>query len=600
MIREALKAFFLFLGLLLAYNEAAAISGKDYFSRFMAYSNWNNQLPSPPTPEFISFISENSPLANKLRDKWLYLLASQKNWEMLNKYYQPTNDYNLQCFYYRANYYIGKQDFALAAAESLWLKGENLPVACDVLFKLLVTSDHFNEQLISRRIALALDKQNLSLAREMLRIYKKPRIKDDNLLAKIARKPELINQIGAGELHGDFYLYGLKRLVVSNMEMAVRYWKQNKSRKLLTHAQQQSFLAYLALYKAMRNQDDTELWFGKVQPAWYNDALVDWQIRYAIKRNKWQQVERLINLSNEKDSPCWQYWLARSYEAREDNESAQALYKIVAKNRNYYGFMASLRLHSKPHFENEHVNNSFNRLKIYQPIINNIKSLYNSNQPAQASRLLNDFALELPKEDKPALISWLSEKLQWHGKSVYLSNHPDLINQLALRFPLAYVKTISTYSKNYHIPKEFIYAIIRQESAFRDDVVSPAGARGLMQVMPATANLVAKQEKIVYRDKAQLFLSQKNIHIGVAYLRQLGKRFNQHPLLIAAAYNAGPRQVVHWQKDQNVMEVDMWIETLPWRETRNYLKNIIAFYTVYQYRLNQKPDLGAFMKPIQG
>ncbi len=90
---------------------------------------------------------------------------------------------------------------------------------------------------------------------------------------------------------------------------------------------------------------------------------------------------------------------------------------------------------------------------------------------------------------------WISNHLQWHGKSVSLSNHPDLLNQLSLRFPLAYLESVQSYAKIYHIPKELIYAIIRLESAFRHDALSPAGALGLMQLMPNTAKQIAKMKK---------------------------------------------------------------------------------------------------------
>ena len=224
--------------------------------------------------------------------------------------------------------------------------------------------------------------------------------------------------------------------------------------------------------------------------------------------------------------------------------------------------------------------------------------MYLSHQTVQASRLLNDFVSELPKDEKSALAFWIADHLHWHGKSIYLSNNDELNNQLSLRFPLAHRKTIKEYAENYHIPQEFIYAIIRQESSFQEDVVSSAGANGLMQVMPATAHLVARHEKIPYTDKNQLLTSQKNIHIGTAYLQQLAKQFHQHPVLMAAAYNAGPRQANYWLKNHEPKEIDIWIETLPWRETRNYLKNIIAFYAVYQYRMQEKLNLNNVMRPF--
>jgi soluble lytic murein transglycosylase len=212
--------------------------------------------------------------------------------------------------------------------------------------------------------------------------------------------------------------------------------------------------------------------------------------------------------------------------------------------------------------------------------------------------MLNDFISELPKDEASALVYWVDSDLRWHGKSVYLSNNETLNNQLALRFPLAYQETVKRYASQYSIAPEFVYAIIRQESGFREDAVSTAGARGLMQVMPYTARVVSKADKIPYSDQNQLFLFQKNINIGVAYLQQLAKRFSNHPVLVAAAYNAGPKQVVYWLKTHPPKEIDLWIETLPWQETRNYLKNVMAFYVVYQYRLNQKPNLSAFLTPL--
>lgn len=100
---------------------------------------------------------------------------------------------------------------------------------------------------------------------------------------------------------------------------------------MLSKAQQQSFLAHVALYKAMRNHEDALQWFTKVKPQYYNDVLLDWQIRFALKRKNWAQVTALINDSKHKDEPCWQYWLARSLEAQGKKAEAQVLYEALAK-----------------------------------------------------------------------------------------------------------------------------------------------------------------------------------------------------------------------------------------------------------------------------
>ncbi|WP_045097595.1 transglycosylase SLT domain-containing protein [Legionella fallonii] len=575
-----------------------ALSGQAYMDRFNTYYAWYQNIPITPSPAFLDFVKENAPLSNKLREKWLYELARIKDWNSYNTYYQPSKDINLVCYKYLAEFNLGQQKEALKNAIPLWLNGSSQPKPCNTLFELLLKSDDFDQNLITQRISLALDKRNVPLALYLLKQYKTPHQQQIQTLISIQQNPTNINKLDAAELNSYFYLYGLKRMVSINMDKALLIWQEAKTKKLLSDAQQQDFLAHLALYKAMRNHDDSLEWFAKVKPQFYNDVLLDWQIRFALKNHDWPHVAELINDSKNKETPCWQYWLARSLEEQGKKGQAIAIYESLAKSRQYYGFLASIRLKKTPSFENEKPVTNFESLRPYQPFINQVKTLYNTKQSVQASRLLNDFISELPKDEASALVYWVDSDLQWHGKSVYLSNNETLNNQLALRFPLAYKDTVKMYAKKYSIAPEFVYAIIRQESGFREDVVSTAGARGLMQVMPYTARVVSKADKIPYNDQQQLFLSQKNINIGVAYLQQLTKRFSNHPVLVAAAYNAGPKQVVYWLRTHPPKEIDLWIETLPWQETRNYLKNIMAFYVVYQYRLNQRPNLSHFLAPL--
>lgn len=572
-----------------------ALSGQAYMDRFNTFSAWYQQLPIVPSAAFLEFVKENKPLANKLRDKWLYELARIKDWKQYVAYYQPTNDINLVCYNQIARYNLGQEEAVLKDSASIWLIGESRPQACNTLFDILLKNDKFDQNLITQRITLALDRRNISLARYLLKHYKIPRQKEADVLLTIHQQPTSIAKLEPGEFNSNLYLYGLKRLVSTKMEQAIKLWELPKAKKIMSEEHQQAFLAHVALYKAMRNSEDTQVWFNKIKPQYYNELLVDWQIRYALKQQDWQRVAKLINNAKNKDQACWQYWLARALEAQGKTAQAQAIYEPLAKGRHYYGFLASMRLKQKPNFDNEKVTTNLNTLRPYQPIIEQIQALHATKQDAQASRLLNDFISELPKEDASALLYWVDSALQWHGKSVYLSNSEKLNNQLLLRFPLAYHNAVKAYAKQYAVPPEFVYAIIRQESGFREDVVSVVGARGLMQIMPRTASLVSKADKIPYSNQAQLFLSQKNINIGTAYLKQLAKRFSNHPVLVAAAYNAGPSQVVYWLRNHPPKEIDLWIETLPWQETRNYLKNVMAFSIVYQYRLNQKPNLKPFL-----
>lgn len=575
-----------------------ALSGQAYMDRFENYRQWSQHLPLSPTPAFLEFIQDTTPLAQKLRERWLYELARTKDWNNYLTYYKPSEDLNLVCYYHMARYNLGKQKEVLQESIPLWLSANASPPVCNHLFDLLLKDDAFDERLITKRIALALEKRNIQLASSLLRQYKQPQLHEVDLLNRIHRDPTQIKTLSKSQLHEEFYLYGLKRLASINMEKGIKVWKEFKTKFLLNESQKQAFLTHVAIYKAMRNDEDALLWFSKIKPKYYTDALIDWEIRLALKKKDWKSVTALINQSPTKNAPNWQYWLARSLEAQDQTTQAQVIYESLAKQRQYYGFLASIRLNRLPSLENEPPNANFETLKPYQSIVQQIASFYQAKQSHEASRLLNDFISELPKEEASALVYWVDNKLQWHGKSVYLSSNEVLNNQLALRFPLAYKSHVNHYAKRYTLPPEFVYAIIRQESSFREDATSTAGARGLMQVMPRTAALVSRMDKIPYKHQNQLFDWEKNINIGSAYLKQLGKRFGNHPVLIAAAYNAGPKQVVYWLRSHPPKEIDVWIETLPWQETRNYLKNVLAFYVVYQYRLNQKSDLSRFLEPL--
>lgn len=593
----ALRLFFYSLCLLLGASTFAD-AGQAYFDKFMAYTQWNQHIPTSPDPQFDDFIKNPSPLTQKLRERWLYQLARNKDWAMFNQYYHGSTDANLQCYEQMALYYQGKQQQAIESSAKLWLHGDSQPKACDELFNLLIKNNDLDDTLILKRVALALNQNNVSLARYLLKRSTPARLNDADRLTAINQNPTRILELDPSTLHGEFYLYGLKLMIPRNMNQAILFWKNPKSKLLMNEAQQQAFLAHIALYKATRNQPDAPLWFAQVKPAFYTDTLLEWEIRVALTHKQWHQVLNLIHYSKDKNEPCWQYWKARALSALGNQEKADDIYQNLAQKRNYYGFLASIKLKKKFHFENEQDASDSQLLKPYKPITDDVKNLYTNHHVLTASRLLNDFVIELPKNEKIALAHWIANDLHWYGKSVYLSNNSELNNQLSLRFPLLYQQSIRNSATNYQVPSEFIYAVIRQESQFHDDIVSPAGANGLMQIMPRTAKVVAQLAKISYSNPKQLFLSHININIGAAYLQLLAKQFGKHPVLMAAAYNAGPRQVNYWIKNHPPKDIDLWIETLPWRETRNYLKNIIAFYAVYQYRMQEKPNLDAFMQPF--
>ncbi|MDX2346629.1 MAG: transglycosylase SLT domain-containing protein [Legionella sp.] len=563
----------------------------------MDYLAWSKQLPTTPSPAFLEFIDDDTPLSRKLREKWLYALAKDNNWTTYSEYYQDSKSVSLQCYAEFAHYQQHQVDSN--AAKKIWLTGDNLPPACDKLFSVLIDRNIITNDLILERIQLALENRNITLAKYLVAHAKLPEPYEKRTLELIQKQPTRIASLTKSHLHSHYYLYGLKRLVSSNPKRAIAIFETTKTKNILNTDQKQAFLSHLALYKALRNKPDAYQWFHQVNPDAYDEKLLDWQIRFALRSHEWARVKALIALSSKKEESAWQYWLARAEVALGNQAAGDKIYQAIAEKRHYYGFLASTRLKQPLAFEAEPASHVNEILEEYQPITETIQTLYTSHHRLDASRMANDFASELPKSKKSAFIGWLAKNLHWTGKAVYLSGDDDALNnQLTLRFPLAHQKNIQKYAKKYDIPEALIYAVIRQESAFRQDVISPVGAHGLMQIMPKTAQHIARKKHIPYKNTKALFIPDKNIELGTAYLNHLATRFQYNPLLMVAAYNAGPHQVNRWIKTHplETEEIDIWIETLPWGETRNYLKSVMAFYAVYQYRLNHpNANLTAFM-----
>jgi soluble lytic murein transglycosylase len=566
----------------------------------MTYWRWAQALPTYPDPEFIAFIEPNTPLTQKLRAKWLYQLAKSNDWVDFDHYYRETGDRDLRCYAQLALFHTNQPQAALTGAFRLWSDITTNSPACDALFTELLNHHAFNQAQIDQRVRLALQHNKLALALTLLRRSGAKRAYDLKLLIQVSKKPKSITLLHPGGLNSDIALYGLKLMVSRRNKAVVDLWHEMLNKNMLNIDQQQQFLAYQALYQAMRNQADAPQWLQQVKPEYTSDSLRDWEIRYALAHQQWKNVIQLTSLPQRQIEQSWQYWRARALDQLGRHQDAIQIYQNLALNRSYYGFLASMRIRQTPHFQEETIPLSGALLEPYKPIMTLLADLYTTQkQTLAATHLLNDFTLELSKPEKAALVYWIAEHLQWYSKAAHMSTQDETIyNQLSLRFPLAYSAFIKQFASEYQIEPALIFATIRQESIFSETIRSPAGACGLMQLLPQTAALIAKQEHIPFSRSEDLFSSEKNIHIGVAYLQQLKRQFKAHPLLMMAAYNAGPKQVNYWIKHLPRNDIDIWIETLPWQETRNYLKNIISFYVVYQHRMQQSPDLDVFLKPI--
>jgi soluble lytic murein transglycosylase len=152
--------------------------------------------------------------------------------------------------------------------------------------------------------------------------------------------------------------------------------------------------------------------------------------------------------------------------------------------------------------------------------------------------------------------------------------------ETAWLYPKAYPSIVGTAASQHRVSPALAWAIMRRESAFQPQVMSNADARGLMQVIPPTANAIAESRGLPAPAPGDLFNPGLNVDFGVYYLSQLSARFG-HPALVAAAYNAGPAAVAKWLEARKDLPLDRFIEEIPYKETRGYVKQVLADLYLY-------------------
>jgi soluble lytic murein transglycosylase len=297
----------------------------------------------------------------------------------------------------------------------------------------------------------------------------------------------------------------------------------------------------------------------------------------------------------------WRYWKARALISQGKAGAGEEILKVLSDDRSYYGFLAAQRLGDQPKLQHERLDAETNLMQrlLQDPALQRARELHHLGRCLAARREWN-LAMRQRSDDELRAAARLAEQWDWPSQVILTLAKLRQWNDLELRFPLAHQHKITALAQDAGIDKAWIYAIMRQESAFMQDAKSPVGARGLMQLMPKTAESVAKELQLAISDPDELYQPELNLKLGTRYLNKIFRRLQENPVLATAAYNAGPRRVVNWLPKQ-AQAADIWIETVPFRETREYLKHVLAYTVIYNYRLGEDPSRpqSVWLRPIK-
>jgi soluble lytic murein transglycosylase len=571
---------------------------------YLRYLDLKEHLETEKAETLQAFLLQyqDSPFVRPLREAWLRQLAKKRDWETFLKAYTPQKDTVLQCYHLQARLKTqGDLKGFLEQAKALWAVGKSQPKACDPVFKYLYDNEIITNQLRWKRIRLAMRKGRLRLARYLARSLSKA---DQILLERwqsMHKKParELKRfKHPDNPIAREIVLHGLKRLARSDAKAAYEHWKKYQKDYAFTTEATTAISRYIALMAATENLSEANAWLEEVDKKGLDKQINQAKLQLALAKQDWQAVKELIQslpIAKQAQSK-WQYWQARAFEQSGQTKGAAKLFRQLSKQRSYYryyAFLAADRI-NKPY--------SFHAQPLTITQEQKTQLLENNAALIRARELyfigLTNFARKewqavlptlSPEELKTAAA--LAHEWGWHDRAIHTSARAKHFHDLKISFPLPFYDAILTNAQAQKLEYAYVYAIMLQESLFQTDARSYSGALGLMQLMPATAEEVARKQRIKLKNDQDLLVPDINILLGTSYLRKMLDRFNGNMLLATAAYNMGPSRPKRWMKKYRCLPADVWVELIPNNQTRHYVQSVMSYTPIFDSQLVGHQDV---------
>ena len=561
---------------------------------YIQYWQISSQLKTASPSNIRYFIDRNSdsPLSNKLRSDWLRQLGQQQDWPTyLDEYPLAVNpDLTLQCYAIQGRMAQG-QPLSFKDGVALWFTGKDMPSSCDSVFNSLIAAKYISQDDIWQRIRLLLENNSTATAEAITAYLTEPNQLDPKQLAKATAAPEAFLNSSQLDLHQhgqrELALYAISRLARSNATLAAQHWGEIKTAFL--NSDQRYGWGQIAFYAARQHLPAAGHWFDLAGNTELNGEQQAWRIRAALLAGNWAQVQSsILNMpANTRSEPAWQYWLARAYKAQGKAYQANTLLAPLSREYDFYGLLAEEELGTAA--GNPTINFTVASDEVAAigriPAIQRALLLYQLDYRTEANNEWN-WAIRNFDDRRLLAAAELARQQNWLDRAINTATKTQQLHNFDLRFLAPYRDTARLYAKQYSLDEAWVYGLMRQESRFVSQAKSGVGAAGIMQIMPATARWIANKLGIQHFQTEHLHQLETNMQFGMYYLKTIQQSLDNSDVLATAAYNAGPGRARRWRTDKAV-EGAIYAETIPFSETRDYVKKVIANAVFYARRFNQ-------------
>lgn len=572
---------------------------KDYpLYPYLVRQRLYRELNITQRPQIETFLATyaGQPASYGLRASWLRYLAETNHQSAFLANYREGMGATITCQYLQYKLKeAGNPKYWLNKVKPIWLSGQSQPNECDPIFRQWEAAGMLSDTLIIGRIRKAAISGNPRLVPYLQKkLPESSRYLADLWLA-VRNGPDYVLKYRKFPLRhkteeARMLVYGIKKLAWQAPDQAIRAYHYWKRKQLFNQEDLHGMHRAIALSKAIDNHPDALAWLEKADVKGARQDVKRWHMAYLLRHQRWDRVLALIEKAPEQvqQSDNFVYWRARSLAALGKTQQAETLFTQLAGERHFYGFMASARAGVAPELLHQPVTRtSAQKNKVADhPAAQRAYEFLQLGRQFEARR---EWHYLLTHVDTAQLkdAALIASEWGWYDQSIISFTRSGYLNDVEKRFPLAYASQFSAVGKTYDIQPAFAMAIARRESSFMADAVSPAGATGLMQLMPGTAQYLAKKNL----KRSVLFEPEQNLQFGVQYLRYLGDKLADNPVLVSASYNAGWRKVLDWLPADADIATDIWIENIPYKETRHYVKAVMAYRYIYEHQLGTPSQL---------
>lgn len=577
---------------------------------YLVAARFRRDLELKPSDELDSSIDAflqahaGQPVAHNLRLDWLASLAARRRWDWFLPRSADVSSPSLICD--RLQGQLAGTDTQGLAAEALsrWSMPQKPPPECSPVFAWLRQQGLLTPELAETRTRAALTADNPKLAREFAIDVPAERVAPLLQWAQLLDSPKsALNNLAtnpSAAVEPPALAAGFDHLARADSSAALAMLPKLLARPDMTPAMQARLQRTAALGAAYGRDSAALAAFDVLPDSSVDNDVREWRVRAALWAGDYRKALAWIDAmpSTLSSQPRWRYWRARAVAATSGSEAAAPLYADLAGLRDFYGYLAADRIHhgyvlnAKASLDDETMQSAL----AAQPGLIRARALFDCGQDDDANL---EWAVVFGGADNASKLqaAHLAARWGWYAQSITTLAQVGEFDDVRLRYPRPYASAIAEASKLTQVPPDWILAVMRQESLFRDDAVSRAGARGLMQMQPSTAVAVAKRWHLPVPQKDGTFDPPMDVQRGAAHLRDLLDKYGQLGLTLAA-YNAGSIPVARWLPTRS-MDADVWIENIPYGETRNYVQRIVEHIIAFAWvRDAEPPKLMTLLPPI--